>query len=51
MKRQDVIKPRAPDDVDKLLFTHVRPILMEMAKEQLRNNYIYRPHTCDKPAH
>ena len=38
MKRQDVIKARAPDDVDKLLFTHVRPLLMEMAREKVRDN-------------
>ena len=38
MKRQDVIKPRTPDDVDKILFTHVRPLLMEMAREKVRDN-------------
>ena len=38
MKRQDVIKPRTPDDVDKLLITHVRPLLVAMVREKVRDN-------------
>ena len=38
MQRRDAIKARAPDDVDKLLITHVRPLLVAMAREKVRDN-------------
>ena len=38
MQRRDAIKARAPDDVDKLLLTHVRPLLVAMAREKVRDN-------------